>query len=115
MPGPVRHCPKHNIDYRGRCPKCHPRRSHSRPAARRQSALILERMVKIEPRPVVAHVITTSTFVCRWLERNGMRDDELSAAEFCRLFQRASAAADRFNRMFPADRAQSSIVQGASS
>ena len=95
-----RHCAKHNIDYRGRCPKCHPRRTHSRPAARRQPALVLERLVKIEPRPAVEQLITTSTFVRRWLERASVRDDELSAPEYCRLFQRASAAADRWNRLF---------------
>jgi len=100
MGAPIRHCPKHNLDFRGRCPKCHPRRTHSRPAARRQSGLVLERLVKIEPRPVVEHMITTSTFVRRWLERDGIRDDELSADEYCRLFRRASAAADRWNRLF---------------
>jgi len=100
MGAPIRRCHKHNLDYRGRCPKCHPRRTHSRPVSRRQHAPLYERLAKIEPRPVVEHVITTSTFVRRWLERAGVRDDELSAAEYCRMFQRASATADRWNRLF---------------
>jgi hypothetical protein len=102
MTAPIRTCRRCGQKYQGRCKRCHPRRASYRSATRRQSACILERLVKIEPRPAVEHVITTSTFVLRWLERNCGAQDDLSANEYAWLFRRCSALADRYNRRFGA-------------
>lgn len=100
MTAAIRHCPKHNLDFRGRCPKCRARRPSSRPAPRRQHAMILDRLPKIEPRYVVRDLITTSHFVRRYLDRAGKAAEGMSAAEWAVVFRRADLAAERYKRMF---------------
>lgn len=102
MTAAVRHCPKHNLDFKGRCPKCRGRHSSSRPANRRgRSAIILERLPRIEPGVAMAELVTTTTVMLRELERTGQSMESLSAAEYTALFRRASATADQRNRELP--------------
>lgn len=117
MTVPIRTCRRCGHAYRGRCKHCHPARASSRPATRRQSALILSRLVRIEPgmpQPVdpefPSNFVTTATFVSRHLERSGIPSyADLPDDEYLHLIRRSSRLADRWQRMFganpPADRA----------
>lgn len=96
----LRHCPKHNLDFKGRCPKCRARRAPSRPVSRRQHVVILDRLPKIEPRYVVRNLITTSHFVRRYLDRAGVAAEGMTAAEWAVVFRRSDLATERYKRMF---------------
>lgn len=101
----VRTCRRCGNKFKGRCPKCHPRRSSSsRPLGKRgQSAVILERLVRFESTPI--HLadcyVTTATFTRRWLDRSGVLAwSDLTDAEYVWLLDRSSRLADRWHRMF---------------
>lgn len=101
MSAAVRHCPKHNLDFKGRCPKCRARRASSRPVSRRrQSAVVLDRLPKIEPRYILRDLITTSHFVRRYVDRAGLSAETMTAEEWALVFRRADRAAERFKRRF---------------
>jgi hypothetical protein len=96
-------CPKHQIKYRGRCPRCHPRRSSSsRPVSgRRQHALVTERLFYVETaRAPERRYVTTFDAASRWLNRNGKTWAELTDPEYGWLFERSTRLADRWNRVY---------------
>ena len=88
---PIRTCPKHHINCRGKCPRCHPRRSSSRPVSgRRQHALIVDRLVRIEtPQQPQRRYVTTFDAASRWLNRTGKTWAELSNPEYGWLLERS--------------------------
>lgn len=95
-------CPKHHIKYRGKCPRCHPRRSSSRPVSgRRQHALIMERLVQVARPPAPARrYVTTYDAARRWLNRKGKTWADLTKPEYGWLMERSSRLADRWNQRF---------------
>lgn len=119
MTAAVRHCPKHNLNYKGRCPKCRARHGSSRPVGRRgRSAIVLERLPRIEqPQHEDAPLVTTATFFRRALDSAGIPSyADLPDDEFLHLISRSSRLADRWLRLFgAADRASAAPVESNAS
>lgn len=93
-------CPKHNIKFRGRCPRCHSRRPSSRQiGGRRQRAIITERLVRIDrPAPTGRPAVMTKDVADRWLRLAGKTWAELTDQEYAWLISRSSLAADELNQ-----------------